>query len=106
MALTLTPDYDADDVWGSKTLKRTARFLGDTSYPDGGYPNIADQFGLVQIEQVIGQTPLTDAAAEYFLRYDPTNDKMLVYNADNREQISDTTSVSDCDFRVTVIGPC
>ena len=104
MALTLTPYTDDDDYLGGRTLLRSSRFLGDTSYPTGGYGSIKSRFGLQEIKQVIGQTPLTDAASEYFLRYDFTDDKVLVYLTDNGEQVADTTSVSDCDFKLTVIG--
>lgn len=103
MALSITHDYDSEDFIGSKTKKLTARIVGDSSYPTGGYSSFRSKFGLSKVDNFIAE-PLTDAAAEYKVRYDFTNDKLMVYNADNREQISDTTSVTDFDFRITLFG--
>lgn len=101
MAAAITPLPQYDDHIGARTFKKAIRFVGDSSYPSGGYTSIRSKFGMVDIEHLIF-TPLTDAAAEYTLRYDFTNDKLMVYNADTREEVSG--SITDCDFRVTALG--
>lgn len=103
MAYTITPDYDGEDFLGAKTRKVTVRFLGDTSYPTGGYSSIKSKFGLTKVDNVIAH-PRTTGACVFFLRYDKTNDKMLVFSTVDGTQKSNTSDVSAADFDVTFIG--
>ncbi len=103
MAATLTPDYDGEDFLGSKTKKVTLRFLGDSSYPTGGYGSIKSRFGLTKVDQVVAH-PRTTGSCVFFLRYDKATDKMLVFSTVDGTQKANTSDVSAADFDVTFLG--
>jgi hypothetical protein len=95
------PDVGAQP--SSPTFHDLLTFIGDAAYPTGGSPGFA-----ALLQSLFGdhRTPLaiiSQDCAGYDAVYDPTNDKVKVYAANNTE-VANATNLSAVTFKVLVIS--